>query len=225
MKFWEMLQDGVGPKKSADDASDPRPNSSAKKPSWLPWRSSTTSTGHDAGPGGSADDEARQQSTHDRITTGPRTGRTVESLAMSEMQFPTTMSCRDAFDYAWHCNSIGGQLTSVYRDGTARDCSDKWDDWWFCMRTRTYGAQSRADAIRAHYRAREAAKYGTVDPATGRLPPSSEDIWASRKRPVEPDSVFRAPFPTMLEEYEEALRQEILARERIRAEESREREE
>lgn len=106
---------------------------------------------------------------------------------MSEHVLPSTMSCRDAFDYAWHCQTPGSQLTSVYRYGAVRTCSELWDDFWFCMRTKSYSPELRAQAIRAHYRAKEEAKYGGGKP-------SSEDVWESREERVAPGTAFRAPF-------------------------------
>jgi hypothetical protein len=120
--------------------------------------------------------------------------RSPSSLAMSEYSLPTTMSCRDAFDYAMHCNQFGSQWNSIYREGGMRRCGPLWEDFWFCMRTRSWSSEARAAAIKKHYRAKERAKYG-ADPTTGRLRPSSEDVWDSRDEPVKPGSVFSQDFP------------------------------
>jgi len=93
------------------------------------------------------------------------------------------MSCRQAFDLAWACNSLGGQWNSVYRYGAMRSCSEQWDDFWFCMRTKNYATDAKADAVRAHYRDKEHAKYGPGKP-------SSEDIWEARTAKVPPGSTF-----------------------------------
>ncbi|KAK4122520.1 hypothetical protein N657DRAFT_646231 [Parathielavia appendiculata] len=142
--------------------------------SWLPW----TTT-------------AKTPNTEQLTTTTPsprtRTSRTPPSLAMSEHVLPTTMSCRDAFDYAWHCHTPGSQWNAVYRYGTVRTCTELWDDFWFCMRTKSYPPEQRAQAIKAHYRAKEEAKYGGGKP-------SSEDIWESRDERVKPGSVFNKRF-------------------------------
>ncbi|KAK0651187.1 hypothetical protein B0T16DRAFT_403289 [Cercophora newfieldiana] len=98
------------------------------------------------------------------------------------------MSCRDAFDYAWHCHTPGAQWNAVYRQGGLRSCSELWDDFWFCMRTKNYGPEMRAEAIKEHFRAKEQEKYGGGKP-------SSEDVWESRSEPVKPGTAFRAPFP------------------------------
>ncbi|KAK7547665.1 hypothetical protein IWX49DRAFT_578859 [Phyllosticta citricarpa] len=100
---------------------------------------------------------------------------------LTDHTYPTTMSCRDAFDYAFHCQSLGGQLTNWYRFGTLRSCSDRWDDFWFCMRTRGYGDDERAKAITAHFAAKE-KRYREM--------PSSEDIWEQRR----PGEELKNPF-------------------------------
>lgn len=98
------------------------------------------------------------------------------------------MSCREAFDAAYHCNSLGGQWMSVYRAGSVRSCSEKWDDFWFCMRTRTYASPQKEDAIREYYRNKEWTKYH----APGR--PSSVDVWEPRREKVEPGTEFPGGF-------------------------------
>ena len=113
---------------------------------------------------------------------------------LSESLLPTTMSCRQAFDMAFHCNSLGGQWTSVYRSGAVRSCSEHWSDFWFCMRTRAYPDAQRAAAVRDHYRRREWLRYR----APGR--PSSTDVWEPRLVRVPDDDAegrpepFRAPY-------------------------------
>jgi hypothetical protein len=120
------------------------------------------------------------------------------------------MSCRDAFDYAWHCNSPGAQFNAVYRYGAVRSCSDLWDDFWFCMRTKSFSPEMRAEAVRAHFRARQEEKY--YAPGTQ----SSEDVWESRERLVAPGTAFRAPFDDPREDDTEWRLQEMERRRRIR---------
>ncbi|KAB2579541.1 hypothetical protein BFW01_g6275 [Lasiodiplodia theobromae] len=95
--------------------------------------------------------------------------------------FPTTMNCRQAFDGAFYCQSLGGQAMNVYRYGSLRSCSENWSDFWFCMRTRSYGDAEKARLISERYEQKE-AKY--------RSGPSSEDIWDVRK----PGEELRNPF-------------------------------
>jgi Protein of unknown function (DUF3128) len=86
---------------------------------------------------------------------------------------PTSMSCRAAFDQAYHCQLPGGQLGNVYRFGGMRNCSELWSNFWFCMRTNRgfMSEDERADRIRRHYWERE-QKY--------REGPSSRDVWDMR---------------------------------------------
>ncbi|KAF5021995.1 hypothetical protein F66182_5952 [Fusarium sp. NRRL 66182] len=107
--------------------------------------------------------------------------------AISEALLPTEMSCRQAFDQAWACNSMGGQWNAVYRYGEMRSCSEHWDDFWFCMRTKSYSAEMREKAIRDHHRAKEFTKYGPGKP-------SSEDIWESRGEKVPIGTAFNEPI-------------------------------
>lgn len=89
--------------------------------------------------------------------------------------YPTQMSCRSAFDYAMFCQSFGGQFVNVYRYGDFRSCSNHWNDFWLCMRTRNWEEKERSRAIRDHYQ-KKVIKYKTG--------PSSEDVWEVRDVPV-----------------------------------------
>ncbi|KAH8892493.1 hypothetical protein GQ53DRAFT_646475 [Thozetella sp. PMI_491] len=183
-KFWEMLQDEVNPgAKKQPPPAPAQPTPIAPKPtasSWFSWGSSPSPS-----PPAAATAAASAPT-----TAGPQARpreRSAASLAMSEESIPTTMSCRDAFDYAWHCHTAGAQWNAVYRYGGVRSCTELWDDFWFCMRTRSFAPELRAAAIKEHYRAKEAAKYGGGQP-------SSEDVWESRDKLVAPGSVFNHKF-------------------------------
>ncbi|KAI1869068.1 uncharacterized protein JN550_006055 [Neoarthrinium moseri] len=106
---------------------------------------------------------------------------------ISESLLPTTMSCRQALDAAFYCQSPGGQWNAVYREGNVRSCSSHWDDLFFCMRTRTMGGPVKEEAVRDHYRQKELAKYGP-----GR--PSSADVWEPRQEKVPVGSAFREKY-------------------------------
>ncbi|KAL2075701.1 hypothetical protein VTL71DRAFT_644 [Oculimacula yallundae] len=108
---------------------------------------------------------------------------------LAEQLLPTTMSCRTAFDEAFYCNSFGGRWNDLYRYGTLKSCSDNWNDFWFCMRTRTYGDVQKEKVIKEHYRQRESRKYSKE---LGRE--SSEDVWRSREGKVEPGEAFTMKF-------------------------------
>jgi hypothetical protein len=77
------------------------------------------------------------------------------------------------------------------------------------MRTRSYSKEMRAEAIRAHFRAREAAKYGPGKP-------SSEDIWESRDEKVIPGTAFKQSFDMPEETDKEWQVQEIERRRVVR---------
>ncbi|KAI1825070.1 hypothetical protein F4861DRAFT_212334 [Xylaria intraflava] len=127
---------------------------------------------------------------------------------LSESLLPTTMSCRQHFDQAFHCNSLGGQWTAVYRSGTIRSCSEHWDDFWFCMRTRAYTGEAKETAIRDHHRRRELTRYGPGMP-------SSTDVWEPRTERLPADSVFRGRYVPPEVSDEEWRRQEIERRKAI----------
>lgn len=121
---------------------------------------------------------------------GP-TGPTPSSIA-PESLYPDTMSCRSAFDYAFFCQSFGGQFVNVYRYGELRSCSEHWENFWLCMRTRSYGDQEKARIMRDHYR-KKAIKYKTG--------PSSEDVWDMRMAPVK--NAFQGDFAALEKEMKE----------------------
>ncbi|TQW00567.1 Protein of unknown function DUF3128 [Cordyceps javanica] len=129
---------------------------------------------------------------------------------LSESLLPTDMSCRQAFDAAWGCNSVGGQWNAVYRYGEMRSCSEKWDDFWFCMRHRASSGPVKEEIIRAHYRNKEHAKYY----APGRV--SSEDVWEARTRKVDPDTTFAQSIDVPDMGDEEWRRMESERRQKIR---------
>ncbi|KAL4936066.1 hypothetical protein BDV06DRAFT_114534 [Aspergillus oleicola] len=116
-----------------------------------------------------------------------------------ESLYADEMSCRSAFDYAFFCQSMGGQFVNVYRYGELRSCSEHWENFWVCMKTRTAGDVERRRAIREHNR-KKAIKYKTG--------PSSEDVWEVRMEPVR--NAFSGDFAMLWRE--------------MRAEEARERE-
>lgn len=59
-------------------------------------------------------------------------------FTLEEELLPTDMSCRQAFDAAFYCQSLGGQFMHVYRYGGMGSCSENWKDFWFCMRIKSY---------------------------------------------------------------------------------------
>ncbi|KXS96215.1 hypothetical protein AC578_9640 [Pseudocercospora eumusae] len=94
-----------------------------------------------------------------------------------EAMFPRTMSCRQQFDQAFYCQSLGGKFNDIYRYGHLRSCSEQWGAFWFCMRTRTLPDHEKEEKIKEFYRVRDErrkAEHG-----------SSEDVWHVRTRAVE----------------------------------------
>ncbi|GKT47020.1 early meiotic induction protein 1 [Colletotrichum spaethianum] len=128
---------------------------------------------------------------------------------VAEATLPTEMSCRQAFDMAFHCQSVGGQWNHIYRYGTMRSCSEHWEDFWFCMRIKGYSGKMKEDVIRDHYRQKEYEKYGNGKP-------SSEDVWQARTAKVPPGTVFTEKFEEPTVDDEEWQRMEIERRRQIR---------
>ncbi|KAJ5090376.1 hypothetical protein N7532_009060 [Penicillium argentinense] len=103
--------------------------------------------------------------------------------------YQDTMSCRQAFDYAFFCQSFGGQFVNVYRYGEMRSCSEHWDNFWLCMKTRGWSDELRKKTIRDHNR-KKAIKYKTG--------PSSEDVWDVRLDPAR--NAFQGDFAALEKE-------------------------
>lgn len=105
--------------------------------------------------------------------------------------YPVTMSCRQAFDQAFYCQSLGGKFNDIYRFGHLKDCSEQWGAFWFCMRNRTLPAKDKEGQIREYYRARDERKRKEFG--------SSEDIWKIREKALtsafgkDPDAESDAP--------------------------------
>jgi hypothetical protein len=108
--------------------------------------------------------------------TNPPYANASESITIApESLYPDEMSCRSAFDYAFFCQSFGGQWVNIYRYGELRSCSEHWNNFWLCMKTRTYPDEKRKEMTRDHYQ-KKAIKYKTG--------PSSEDVWEVRREPL-----------------------------------------
>ncbi|KAJ9198537.1 hypothetical protein DTO027B5_3495 [Paecilomyces variotii] len=117
----------------------------------------------------------------------PRSSIAPESL------YPDEMDCRSAFDYAFFCQSFGGQFVSVYRYGEMRSCSEHWNNFWLCMKARSLPDESRRRMIREHNK-KKAIKYKTG--------PSSEDVWEIRTEPVK--NAFQGDFAALEREMKAA---------------------
>lgn len=124
----------------------------------------------------------------------PFSSHSIRDRSLGDAVLPTSMSCQQAFDLAWSCQSPVGQWRAVYRNGSVQPCSQLWDDFWFCMRVKGFTGAAREEAVRNHYRERETAKYY----AAGKR--SSEDVWRSRTvdEVLPPGAVFQRSFSDVL---------------------------
>lgn len=91
--------------------------------------------------------------------------------------YPRTMSCRQAFDQAFYCQSAGGKFNDIYRYGYLKDCSEQWGAFWFCMRTRTLPDKDKEGMVSDYYAERDARRRKEFG--------SSEDVWELREKAVE----------------------------------------
>ena len=87
------------------------------------------------------------------------------------------MSCRQAFDQAFYCQSLGGKFNDIYRYGHLKDCSEQWGAFWFCMRTRTLPDQDKEGMIAEFYADRDERRRKEVG--------NSESVWELREKAVE----------------------------------------
>lgn len=154
-----------------------------------------------------ADLQAAEDSGSKDVPTGqsqtngsPSTPDQPTSSIAPESLYADSMSCRSAFDYAFFCQSFGGQFVNVYRYGELRSCSEHWDNFWLCMRTRSWSDELRRKAIRAHNQ-RKAIKYKTG--------PSSEDIWDVRLEPVK--DAFQGDFGALEQEMKDEEAKQVAA--------------
>ncbi|PNS19996.1 hypothetical protein CAC42_7963 [Sphaceloma murrayae] len=93
---------------------------------------------------------------------------------------PRSMNCRTLFDSAFYCASLGGKFNDIYRFGSLQPCSEHWDAFWFCMRTKSYGEKERGELVAQYYEEREEREKQRR--SQGR---SSEDVWEMRTEAVE----------------------------------------
>ena len=94
-----------------------------------------------------------------------------------EALYPRSMSCRQAFDQAFYCQSLGGKFNDIYRYGSLNSCSEQWGAFWFCMRVRQYADKDKQEVIKEFYKDRDAKRQQQFG--------SSEDIWEIRTKGVE----------------------------------------
>ncbi|KAJ4422861.1 hypothetical protein N0V82_002518 [Gnomoniopsis sp. IMI 355080] len=182
-KFLEELMGEVKNMREADQAATAATPPPSNKIKVSPWGSRWASSSSSEQQTPSYTDNTTTTTTYDpdNPNNEPRLSPLAESL------LPTTMNCESAFNLAFHCRSLGGQFTSLYRYGTMRSCDEQWKDFTFCMRVKGFGeGKVKEDAIRDYYRKKELAKYGPGMP-------SSDDVWKERKELVKPGEAFSTP--------------------------------
>lgn len=94
-----------------------------------------------------------------------------------EALYPRSMSCRQAFDQAFYCQSLGGKFNDIYRYGHLNSCSEQWGAFWFCMRVRGYADADKQEVIKEFYKDRDAKRKQEFG--------NSEDVWDIRTKGVE----------------------------------------
>ncbi|KAI8889629.1 hypothetical protein K501DRAFT_238483 [Backusella circina FSU 941] len=82
-----------------------------------------------------------------------------------------TCSASQTFDAVWQCYTLGSQAVNYYRYGTKRDCSMKWEDFKFCLTTKTKSSETADAMIRERERQKERVK---------RKQRNSEEVWEAR---------------------------------------------
>ncbi|KAI5479163.1 hypothetical protein MNV49_004023 [Pseudohyphozyma bogoriensis] len=109
----------------------------------------------------------------------PKPERTFESLVEEELPIQRASvameggmpTCLTLFDNFFLCYSLTSQGKSIYRFGTPRDCSPKFEDFKFCMSIKSVPPEQKDELWikrRAEWWARR------------RLGKSSEDVWDAR---------------------------------------------
>ncbi|KAF2130260.1 hypothetical protein P153DRAFT_365896 [Dothidotthia symphoricarpi CBS 119687] len=122
-------------------------------------------------------------------TTSSEHGEASSPAEPYDPTLPRTMSCRAAFDSAFYCSSLGGHFNDLYRYGQLRSCTEHWNDFWFCMRTKNSysGSDVKERLIQERYREKE-EKVKSM--------PNSEHVWTRRG----PGEEIRGAFSAEVEE-------------------------
>ncbi|CCE62149.1 hypothetical protein TPHA_0B04800 [Tetrapisispora phaffii CBS 4417] len=82
-------------------------------------------------------------------------------------KYPTTMSCREAFDQLTSCYSVGGQFRNYYRYGEYNPCSKQLAKFKFCI-------MNSKDPVKVQEWYKEQIEYNKEYRG------SSDDIWEER---------------------------------------------
>ncbi|CDH48250.1 predicted protein [Lichtheimia corymbifera JMRC:FSU:9682] len=81
-------------------------------------------------------------------------------------------SVSQTFDAVWNCYTLGAQALNYYRYGEKKDCSEKWEDFKFCLTTKTKSNEVADRMIRKREEEKAMEKK--------RLR-SSEEVWELRQ--------------------------------------------
>ncbi|KAF2654928.1 hypothetical protein K491DRAFT_704917 [Lophiostoma macrostomum CBS 122681] len=161
---------------SSPDSSQSQPSSSTTTlPPPIPSHS-PSQTQPQPPPSTQPDADADFYAAHPQLSPPPTTASTSTSPSTPpsssdpdfDPSYPTTMSCRAAFDSAFYCSSLGGHFNDIYRYGQMRACSEQWADWRFCMRIKTRSARDKGLLIQERYKEKEEKVRGSAN---------SEDVW------------------------------------------------
>ncbi|KAG2213387.1 uncharacterized protein EV154DRAFT_478872 [Mucor mucedo] len=82
-----------------------------------------------------------------------------------------TCSASETFDAAFQCYTLGAQAINYYRYGSKKDCAGKWEDFKFCLKTKTKSSELADAMLRERKANKEAARM------RGR---NSEEVWEAR---------------------------------------------
>lgn len=149
---------------------DPKPDSAQEDKDMEAFLSSFTTQDANAAKAAAARSKLVEQTGHERIKADGSLDISPSAL------YPRTMSCRQAFDQAFYCQSLGGKFNDIYRYGSLQSCSEQWGAFWLCMRVRTNGKDERERQITEYYREREERRRKEWG--------SSESVWEVRTEPV-----------------------------------------
>ncbi|KAI7279495.1 hypothetical protein KC343_g1702 [Hortaea werneckii] len=142
------------------------------------WLNSFSTTSSSSAGTKSAEPSAAEPTSEPTPSTTPSRYNEDGTLNISPAALaPRTMSCRQAFDAAFYCQSLGGKFNDVYRFGKVQDCSEHWGAFWFCMRNRTLPAKDTEEMIAQYYLDRDERRKKERG--------SSEDVWEIRTKGVE----------------------------------------
>ncbi|KAG0173350.1 hypothetical protein DFQ30_008223 [Apophysomyces sp. BC1015] len=82
-----------------------------------------------------------------------------------------TCSASQTFDSVWQCYTLGAQAMHYYRYGEKKDCSIRWEDFKFCLTTKTKSNEVADKMLRQREQEKEKTK---------KRQRNSEEVWEAR---------------------------------------------